>query len=81
MLRAAEAGMQAALMAPTETLAEQHYATIERLVHGHLFARQRGHPVGAPIALLTGSTPRASAATCWRGSPPASCGCWSGPTR
>ena len=27
MLRVAEGGMQAALMAPTETLAEQHYAT------------------------------------------------------
>jgi ATP-dependent DNA helicase RecG len=31
MLRAAEAGAQAALMAPTETLAEQHFATIHRL--------------------------------------------------
>jgi ATP-dependent DNA helicase RecG len=44
MLRAAEAGAQAALMAPTETLAEQHFATIERLTQ-------------EPIALLTGSTP------------------------
>ena len=30
MLRVAEAGMQAALMAPTETLAEQHFATIQQ---------------------------------------------------
>ena len=29
MLRFAEDGMQAALMAPTETLAEQHFATIQ----------------------------------------------------
>ena len=30
MLRVAEDGMQAALMAPTETLAEQHFATVQR---------------------------------------------------
>ena len=46
MLRAVESGAQAALMAPTETLAEQHLATLDRLLGGHL-----------PIALLTGSTP------------------------
>src|SRR3954466_6580199 len=33
-------------MAPTETLAEQHMATLDRLLGGHV-----------PIALLTGSTP------------------------
>ena len=48
MLRAAESGGQAALMAPTETLAEQHLATLDRLLGGHV-----------PIALLTGSTPAA----------------------
>jgi ATP-dependent DNA helicase RecG len=48
MLRAAENGAQAALMAPTETLAEQHLATLDRLLGGHV-----------PIALLTGSTPAA----------------------
>jgi ATP-dependent DNA helicase RecG len=48
MLRAAEAGQQAALMAPTETLAEQHMATLDRLLGGMV-----------PIALLTGSTPAA----------------------
>jgi ATP-dependent DNA helicase RecG len=47
MLRAVENGHQAALMAPTETLAEQHFATIERLMGAE--------PV--PSALLTGSTP------------------------
>ena len=45
MLRAVEAGRQAALMAPTETLAEQHLATLERLLGGV-----------AEVALLTGST-------------------------
>lgn len=40
-----ENGMQAALMAPTEILARQHYETLSRM-----FA-----PTGIPIALLTGS--------------------------
>ena len=47
MLRAVEHGAQAALMAPTETLAEQHFATVQRLLGDE--------PVR--IALLTGSTP------------------------
>ena len=34
MLRALEAGCQAVLMAPTETLAEQHAVTLERLLGG-----------------------------------------------
>src|SRR6185437_32054 len=46
MLRAVEHGMQAALMAPTETLAEQHFATIQRLLGGE----------SVSCALLTGST-------------------------
>jgi ATP-dependent DNA helicase RecG len=45
MLRAVEAGRQAALMAPTETLAEQHLLTLDRLLGG-----------AVPIELLTGST-------------------------
>jgi ATP-dependent DNA helicase RecG len=49
MLRAVEHGRQAALMAPTETLAEQHFATIQRLLGGEQLA----------CALLTGSTPAA----------------------
>jgi ATP-dependent DNA helicase RecG len=49
MLRAVEHGHQAALMAPTETLAEQHFATVQRLLGAE--------PVAA--ALLTGSTPTA----------------------
>jgi ATP-dependent DNA helicase RecG len=46
MLRAVEHGRQAALMAPTETLAEQHFATVQRLLGGEQLA----------CALLTGST-------------------------
>src|SRR5207247_3981108 len=57
MLRVAEAGRQAALMAPTETLAEQHFATIERLVPADLFAGEEATRLGPPIGLLTGSTP------------------------
>ena len=49
MLRAVEQGAQAALMAPTETLAEQHFATLQRLMPGEL----------VQAALLTGSTPAA----------------------
>ncbi len=51
MLRALEAGHQAALMAPTETLAEQHAATLDSLLAGEAQA------IG--FALLTGSTPAA----------------------
>jgi ATP-dependent DNA helicase RecG len=46
MLRALEAGYQGALMAPTETLAEQHAATLDRLLSAK--------PL--PFALLTGAT-------------------------
>jgi ATP-dependent DNA helicase RecG len=49
MLRALEAGHQAVLMAPTETLAEQHAVTFGRLLAGALI----------PFALLTGATPAA----------------------
>jgi ATP-dependent DNA helicase RecG len=47
LLRAVEHGMQGALMAPTETLAEQHFATLQKLVPEGLL----------PSALLSGSTP------------------------
>jgi ATP-dependent DNA helicase RecG len=47
MLRAVEHERQAVLMAPTETLAEQHFATIQRLLGVE--------PVR--LGLLTGSTP------------------------
>ncbi len=47
LLRAVEQGFQGALMAPTETLAEQHFATIQALMPGE----------AVPVGLLTGSTP------------------------
>jgi ATP-dependent DNA helicase RecG len=49
MLRAVECGHQAVLMAPTETLAEQHFRTIQKLLPDAL----------VPAGLLTGSTPTA----------------------
>jgi ATP-dependent DNA helicase RecG len=49
MLRALEAGYQAALMAPTETLAEQHAITLGKLLADEAI----------PLALLTGATPAA----------------------
>jgi ATP-dependent DNA helicase RecG len=47
LLRAVEHGYQGALMAPTETLAEQHFATLQSLLPGEIVA----------VGLLTGSTP------------------------
>jgi ATP-dependent DNA helicase RecG len=47
LLRAVESGRQAALMAPTETLAEQHFLTIEELCG----------PLGLRVSLLTSSLP------------------------
>ena len=44
MLIAVESGAQAALMAPTEVLARQHHATLQRLAM----------PAGVEVALLTG---------------------------
>jgi ATP-dependent DNA helicase RecG len=49
MLRSLEAGHQAALMAPTETLAEQHFRTLESLLGAE----------PAPTSLLTSATPGA----------------------
>jgi ATP-dependent DNA helicase RecG len=48
LLRAVEAGRRGALMAPTETLAEQHFLTVEELCRG----------LGVPTGLLTSSTPK-----------------------
>ena len=47
LLRAVEHGFQGALMAPTEPLAEQHFATIQALMPGEMVR----------AGLLTGSTP------------------------
>ncbi len=48
-LQVAAAGRQAAIMAPTELLAEQHFATLARW----------GERAGVRVALLTASTPKA----------------------
>ena len=56
LLRAVERGYRGALMAPTETLAEQHFLTVEGICR----------ELGVPCALLTGSVAareRAGAAT------------------
>lgn len=45
MLLAIDNGFQACLMAPTEILAQQHYASLTKMLKG----------LGVPIALLTGS--------------------------
>ena len=47
MLRAVEHDLQAALMAPTETLAEQHFQTLQKLLGSE----------NVRLGLLTGSTP------------------------
>ncbi|HEX6385295.1 MAG TPA: ATP-dependent DNA helicase RecG, partial [Anaerolineae bacterium] len=49
MLIAAKAGAQAALMAPTEILAEQHYRSLKEILE----------PLDVAVELLTGSTPTA----------------------
>ena len=49
MLIAAKAGAQAALMAPTEILAEQHYRSLRDILE----------PLDVSVRLLTGSTPAA----------------------
>ena len=48
LLRAVERGRQGALMAPTETLAEQHFLTIEQLCRD----------LGVTCALLTSASPK-----------------------
>lgn len=57
MVIAAWAGAQAALMAPTEILAEQHFRGLWGLLE----------PLGLKVALLTGSTPAAERQTIYAG--------------
>ena len=51
LLRAVEEGYQGALMAPTETLAEQHFLTVEELCR----------ELGVTVGLLTSSVGEAGA--------------------
>ncbi|MYM18637.1 DEAD/DEAH box helicase [Brevibacterium sp. 5221] len=58
MLQAVDSGKQAALLAPTEVLAGQHFRSLSAMLgplaeDGSLFA----NPSGVRLALLTGSTP------------------------
>ena len=57
MVIAAWSGAQAALMAPTEILAEQHYRGLCKLLE----------PLGLRVALVTGSTPAADRALIYEG--------------
>ncbi len=63
MLRVVDSGGQAALLAPTEVLAQQHLRSISALL-GDLGAGGLlgGHPDATTVALLTGSMPRAARA-------------------
>ena len=72
MLRAVESGLQAALMAPTETLAEQHFATLERCSPARA-SRSPCSPASTPAAARREDA-RAR-------SPRASCRSSSAPTR
>ena len=68
---AMENGQQVAFMAPTEILAEQHFATVQRLLAATRFR----------VALLTGRLPPPSAAARARRSRPARSTSWSARTR
>ena len=58
MLRAVDSGHQAALLAPTEVLAEQHHRTLTTLLGELARAGQLdAHPEATRVRLLTGSQP------------------------
>ncbi len=61
MLAVVDAGGQCALLAPTEVLAQQHYATIRALMGDLAGGRMLGSPDAATdVVLLTGSMPAAA---------------------
>src|SRR5512139_2858289 len=55
MFLAAQSGAQAAIMAPTEILAEQHYKSLSKLFEK---VNAQGVPQPLTVRLLTGSTPQ-----------------------
>ncbi|MDO4613353.1 MAG: ATP-dependent DNA helicase RecG [Actinomycetaceae bacterium] len=59
MARSVDAGFQAALLAPTEVLAFQHYRSLSRLLGPLAIPALAGHEKGIAVELLTGSTPKA----------------------
>ena len=63
MLRVVDSGGQAALLAPTEVLAQQHLRSITAML-GDLAAGGMlgGHAEATTVALLTGSMPKAARA-------------------
>ncbi|MFT3861545.1 ATP-dependent DNA helicase RecG [Micropruina sp.] len=61
MLAVVDAGGQCALLAPTEVLAQQHYATIRALMGDLAGGRLLGSPeVATDVVLITGSMPAAA---------------------
>ena len=67
MLRAVDSGRQAALVAPTEVLAAQHYGAIRALLGDLADGPVLGAPDGATdVVLLSGSLPAASASAARR---------------
>ena len=61
MLRVVDSGAQAALLAPTEVLAQQHHRSIARMLGDLAGAGMLGgHPDATRVELLTGSLPAAA---------------------
>ena len=82
MLRVIDSGGQAALLAPTEVLAQQHHRSITALL-GDLAGGGMlgGAEEATTVALLTGSMSKAQRARRCSTSPRARRGSWSAPTR
>ena len=64
MLRAVEHGRQAALMAPTETLAEQHFATLQRLLGAEPVTARAADRLDARAPARATSSASSPAASC-----------------
>jgi len=60
LLNAALTGHQAVIMAPTELLARQHLATLERLLADHPLLDAEGRPLNTTVELLIGGQGKAA---------------------